>query len=331
MADQKKERGRVNFKSIEDLNREIERLQKQVDSGTMKIVDEKKTLSDITNLHRQKKTFATFATAQKQIDEIKGQIAELKKTMDDPESKAMSGRYDEIRKELDELKKLSDDAFKNLNTLRDERTKASTEQSDLYNKIKDIKDKYYQAKRDHRHWEDEQKRVRREKYQAEKTAYESGKRREVAQRKLEDASASAYQEEIIIAENLIRHFDPTAIAPKVETGPSKFAAVASRTVDDASFKGMRVVKKDDDEENYFIGSSKKKKAKKAPGAPGTTAEPTKFNLSVDVIEQLAKIGIDPPVSQSHVPITITKIKEKVEFWKKDQDRKTKEVRLYFPV
>ncbi len=219
--DQKKEKSRVPYKSVEDIDREIARLQQQVDAGTMKIVDEKKNLNDISNLHRQRKAFATFSQGQKQIDDIRAQIAEIKKSQDDPESKALHSRYDSIKLELDEFKKLSDDAFKNLSTLRDERTKYTQEQSKQYDSIKAIKDKYYQAKRDHHNWEQEVRKQRREKYVAEKAEYEAGKRREIAQRKLEEASAPAYQEEIITGENLIRHFDPSAAAPKAEAGPRK--------------------------------------------------------------------------------------------------------------
>jgi hypothetical protein len=47
-----------------------------------------------------------------------------------------------------------------------------------------------------------------------------------------------------------------------------------------------------------------------------------------VIEQLAKVGLDAPASQADVPATVEKLKEKLAFWKGDQDRKTKEVSLY---
>jgi len=83
--EQKTARSKVQFKSVDEVNSEIDRLQKQVDSGTMKIVDEKKALADISQLNRQKKGFAGFDEAQKGIDEVKGQIAELRKTLDDPE------------------------------------------------------------------------------------------------------------------------------------------------------------------------------------------------------------------------------------------------------
>src|ERR1700760_217629 len=77
--EQKNARGRVPYKSEQDIEREIDRLQKQVDTGTMKLVDEKKALADISALHRAKKSFAGFAQQQKAIDDLKGQISDLKK------------------------------------------------------------------------------------------------------------------------------------------------------------------------------------------------------------------------------------------------------------
>jgi uncharacterized coiled-coil DUF342 family protein len=326
--EQKNARGKVPYKSEQDIDREIDRLQKQVDTGTMKLVDEKKALGEISSLHRAKKSFAGFAQLDKQIADVKTQIADLKKSGDNPEVKALNDRYDEIQEQLNSMKKESDDAFKNLNSLRDERSKAYTEQNETFSKIKEIKDAYHQSRRAHRDYENEIRKQRRDKAVAEKAAYEAGKRREIAQRKLEEASAPAYQDEIMAAEGLMRHFDPSSAPAKEEVASGKFAASASRTVDDSAFKGMKVVKKEDEE--YFAGSGGKKKKGKKTAAPTASSGPEKFHLSIDVIEQLARIGVDPPVSQSHVPIVMTKLKEKVEFWKGDQKRKTEEVRYQYP-
>ncbi|KAG9930637.1 hypothetical protein KCV05_g4778, partial [Aureobasidium melanogenum] len=82
--EQKTARSRVAFRSVDEIQNEINRLQAQVETGTMKIVDEKKNLAEITALNKQKKGFAGFEQAQKQIDDIKAQIADIKKSMDDP-------------------------------------------------------------------------------------------------------------------------------------------------------------------------------------------------------------------------------------------------------
>lgn len=328
-------RSRVPYKTAADVDREIERLQKQVDTGTMKLVDEKKALTEITSLHKQKKGFAGFDEQEKGIADIKAQIAEQKKTLDDPEQKALSEKYTELQKELDVLKAEQDEAFKNLNSLRDERTKAQAVQQEKYSAMKAVKDQYYQGKRAHADYEHQAYKARQERKKAEREAYEASKRRAVADQKLEDASQLAYSDEIITAEGLIRYFDPTALPAKEASGPGKFAATAQRKVDDSGLKGTRLVRKDEDEENYFVGTGGKKgkKNRKAPAAPAASTTPSegKYNLSIGVIDELNKIKMDVPMSQADVPNVVAKLKEKLDFWKKDQERKTKEVRCSFPM
>jgi uncharacterized coiled-coil DUF342 family protein len=327
IAEQKTARSRVSFKSADEVQREIDRLQKQVDTGTMKIVDEKKALADISQLNRQKKGFASFDEAQKGIDDVKAQIAELKKSMDDPESKALSDRYTQITTELDQIKAEQDDVYKNLNTLRDERTKAHEDQQKKYAVVKEIKDKYFQQRRAAADYEKEARRIRDQKRRDENDAYHRGRRQEAAKAKLDEASAPAFQDEIRTAQNLIVFFDPSSAQKQDVAGPGKYAATASRTVDDSSIKGTRLAKKgDDDGDSYFIGGGGKKKKgnRKQQGATASTSE-GKFNLDIGTIDSLGRIGVDPPMSQADVPEVVSKLKEKLEFWKSDQKRKTDEV------
>lgn len=332
-AEQKAARSRVSFKSADDVQKEIDRLQKQVDTGTMKIVDEKKALADISQLNRQKRGFAAFDEADKGIEDVKAQIAELKKSMNDPESKALSDRYTEITAELDQIKASQDDAYKNLNSLRDDRTKAHEQQQEKYAAVKEIKDRYYKSKRAAADYEREARRIREEKRRAENDAYHRGRRQEAAKSKLEEASAPAYQDEIRTTQNLIAYLDPASAQKQEVTGPGKFAATATRTVDDSSIKGTRLVKKDDD--NYFIGGGGKKNKKGRGQQNGTAPAPApapsagKFNLDIGTIDSLGRIGVDPPMSQNDVPAVVEKLKEKLDFWKSDQKRKTDEVSIRY--
>lgn len=78
---------------------------------------------------------------------MKAQIAELRKQLDDPESKALSERYTQITTELDQIKAEQDEAFKSVNALRDERTKAHEDQQKKFLAVKEIKDAYFQQRR----------------------------------------------------------------------------------------------------------------------------------------------------------------------------------------
>jgi len=183
----------------------------------------------------------------------------------------------------------------------------------------------------YRDYEQEQYKQRQERMKAERDAYNKEKRRKIADKKLEEASEPAYVDEIMTAEGLIRYFDPSVPeASKSLRGPSGFAAEPMRSVDSNSeIKGMRVSKKEDREDNYFMGTGGKKGKKGKKGsttgspAPSTPTE-GKFNLSIGIIEELAKVNLEPPMSQADVPAVVEKLKAKREQWRKDQDKKTKE-------
>ncbi|KAL4740454.1 hypothetical protein BDV11DRAFT_185243 [Aspergillus similis] len=332
IAEQNNSRTRMSFKNVDELDREIARLEKQVDSGTLRLVDEKKILADISSLRKQRKNFASLDDAQKVINDLKTQIATLKKTLDNPEAKALSDKYTEIQKELDAIKAEQDGAFKNLNALRDERTKLHAEQQAKWTAIREVKDNYYKARKAYKEYEDEAWRIRREKQKAQREAFEREKKRKIADKKLEEASRPAYTDEILVAQGLIRHFNPAydfaalGLSDKKDQA-SGFRAEVGRTVDDSGIKGMKVLKKEEDD--YFVGTGGKKGKKGKKGsangspAPSAPAE-TKFNMNVGIIEDFAKVKIDPPMNQSDVPAVVEKLAAKITEWKKDQAAKTQE-------
>ena len=338
--EQKTARARVSFKNVEEVDREIARLEKQVDTGTMKLVDEKKALAEISSLRKQRKGFAGFEESEKGINDVKAQISELRKQLDNPEAKALSEKYSEVAKELDAIKAEQDEAYKGISSLRDERTKLHAEQQEKFSAIRAIKDTYFQTRQAFRDYEQEQWRIRKERQKAEQDAYQKEKRRKIADKKLEEASEPAYMDEILTAEGLIRFFDPSApAASKSLRGPSGFAAEAQRTIDDSDIKGTKVSRKDERDDTYFMGTGGKKGKKGKKGgakdgangspAPGTPTE-GKFSLSIGVMEELGKVGVDSPMNQGDVPAVVEKLKAKLEAWKSQQADKTKEVRIPSP-
>jgi chromosome segregation ATPase len=144
IQDQKNQRGKMPFKNVEEIDAQIDHLNKQVDSGKMKLVDEKKALDEVSKLRKQRKGFSALEDMQKRIDEKRAETAELKKTFDTQESRALSQRYEDNQKELDEIKAARDGTNKNFDAIKAEREKLNNEQKATWAKIKDIKDTYYQ-------------------------------------------------------------------------------------------------------------------------------------------------------------------------------------------
>ena len=325
----------MSWKTTGDIDQEIQRQEKIAESSNATLVDQKKAIAEISSLRKQKKAFGGFDEAQRGIDKIRTDIAELRKQLDNPEAKALNQRYDEADRELRAIKAEQDEAYKGLNSLRDERSKAYADQQEKWASMKDIKDQYFKANKSYRDWDQEQFRMKQEKQKAERDAFQKEKRRKIAEKKLEEASEPAYMDEILTAEGLIRYFDPSSpeASKSLPGGPSAFAAEAQRSVDtNSNFKGTKVSKKEDREDTYYMGTGGKKGKKGKKGsaagspAPGTPTE-GKFNLSIGIIEELAKVNVEPPMSQAGVPAAIEKLKEKRDQWKKDQEKKTKEVSL----
>lgn len=325
ISEQKTAKAKVPYKSVEDVDRQIAHLDSQVNSGTMKLVDERKALTDISNLRKIRKTFGQFDDSQKQIDDLRAKIKEIKDSMEDPEQKAMSEQYNKVQAELDKIKAEQDVAYKGLSTLRDERSKLHSEQQETFAAIRKLKDDYYSQKKAAMAYEREAREKARERREAENKRYHLERKKAEAERLLNEASDPAYLEEIRRANNLLQFLDPSLkTAEKTPLlAASGMTAQAQRTVDGSGLKGTALVKKSDREEEYLPAAKKGKKGKKGGAAAGTKG----FNCPPAVVEDCSFMGIDPPMSTEDVPNVIEKVKAKLDSWKGDQAAQTQKVRI----
>ncbi|KAK4193569.1 hypothetical protein QBC35DRAFT_371529 [Podospora australis] len=320
ITEQKAARAKMPFKNLEELDAQIASLEKSVNEGKMKLVDEKKALTEVSNLRKQRKSFAQFEDGQKAIDKLKADIKEIKDSLDTPEAKKLSEEYNKLQAELDAIKAEQDEAYKGLSSLRDQRTKLRQEQEEKWQAVKKFKDDYHTQRKAAIAWEKEQRQKRFEREQAERERIAKERKMERAQKMLAEASDLAYLEEIRRANSLLHFFDPShPVAEKAPLVADKgLAAAASRKVDASGLKGTALVSKKDRDEEYLPAAKKGKKGKNKKAE----AASTKFNVPPSVLEDSAFIGVDPPMSAAEVPAVLEKIKAKLEHWKADQPAQT---------
>lgn len=334
IAEQKAAKTKVPYKSLEDLDRQRDEKQRSVDSGTLKIVDEKKLLGEISAMTKMRKTFASFDDGQRQIDQLRAKIKEIKDSAEDPEQKALSERYAVLQKELDGIKAQSDEAYKSLGALRDERSRLKAEQDGTYAAIRKLKDDYYGQRRAFMNYEREARDRARDRQRAERERIAKERKKADAERFLQEASDPAFLEEIRRANSLLRFLDPSAAdaskAPLL--ADSGLAAEAQRKVDDSGLKGMRLVRKEDREDDYLAPATGKKGKKGKKGGQGGqgAAEAGKYNCPPSVVQDCAYLNIDPPMSAAEVPAVADKVRAKLAEWKGNQEAQTKKVRSLFP-
>ncbi|EGR51963.1 uncharacterized protein TRIREDRAFT_74797 [Trichoderma reesei QM6a] len=289
--EQKAAKAKVPFKSVEDVDRQIEALDKQVNSGTMKL----------------------------QIDDLRAKIKEIKDSMEDPEQKALSEQYNKIQAELDVIKAEQDEAYKNLSSLRDERTKLQAEQQEKFAAIRKLKDDYYGQKKAYQAYEREAREKQRERQRLERERYVQERKKADAERVLAEASEPAYLDEIRRANSLLAFLDPSFKAEKTPLlANSGLTAQAQRTVDESGLKGTKLVRKEDREDEYLPAQSKGKKGKKGKSGGAQKG----FNCPPSVVEDCAFLSLDPPMREEDVPELVEKVKAKLAHWKEDQAAQT---------
>ncbi|TFY66942.1 hypothetical protein EVG20_g4142 [Dentipellis fragilis] len=316
------------------LNVSSRNLEKQVESGSMKLADEKRALQEISQSKRLRRTVEGFQAEIDTIEADRAKLDELHKQLDDPEAIALSQKYNTIKDELDELKKESDEVYASRNKLFDERNDLQVQIDALYNRKRESAQKYREA--NDRYWAkvNEDKARRAERARAQRAADEEQKKKELAERLREEAAQPAFQIQIEDCQTLIDYFNgkPSATASasvarvladepkldlrKVEAGPAEGLVVRK--------------KKGEDEESYFVGGKGKGKGKKGNtkavnnGADASSTSSASLHVPLPTLSALLSLSIPPPSSSADIPRVVDDLNTKKAWFEANQARVTAE-------
>ncbi|KAI6151917.1 hypothetical protein BKA82DRAFT_13045 [Pisolithus tinctorius] len=317
-------RAKASFRTVAEVDAQIQNLRNQVDSGKMKLADEKHALQEISQLSRSRKTVESFQSKQDAIEEDRRAVDELRNQLDDPEAMALSNRYETIKAELDGLKKESDDIYVGRSKLIKERDELQAQLNDLYNKKREISQEFRDAS--DRFWNKIQEdRARRlERARAQKAEEEARQKLEIVERLREEAALPAYQTQIEDCQILIdalsgKTTSTAALSSASSSVKADLAGVPKlepRKVEDVD-QGLVVRKKKGEEEAYFVGKQRK----------GKKDKPTKsgnLNLSLPMLKALLSLSIPAPTGPDDVPRVIEDIKTKQAWFVANQKRGTAE-------
>ncbi|KAG8865127.1 hypothetical protein FRB96_000016 [Tulasnella sp. 330] len=326
---------KLQYKSVAELEAHIKELDARVESGNLKLVDEKRALQDISTAKRQRRVIEGYQAQKEAIDEEKTRADELRKQLDDPELKAVSERYDAIKTELDVLKKEDDASYASRNILFDERSELQAKLDAFWSQKKAAASAYREAQDLYWTKMQEDRARKAEKARETRQAIEDEKKQEVIERLREEGSAPAYQSQIEDCQTLIDQLSGTASTSVTGFHSGREQAVVPeldlRKVDDAIDKNLVAVKKKGEEMNYFVATKKPKAAKKGGKPNGTTppestsavpAVSDKLKISLATLAALATLSIPPPATPADVPQTIENLKIKKEWYLANQEKQT---------
>jgi len=335
-------RAKAPFRTVDEVDDRIQLLDRQVESGNLKLGDEKRALAEISQLKRNRRIVEGFQAEQESIEADRAKADELKKQLDDPEAKAASERYDALKTELDELKKEGDELAANRNKLFDERNKLSAELDVLYNRKRESAQRFRDANDKHFVKVTEERARRVERARAQRAAEEEAKKKELAEQIREEAEVPAFQAQIEDCQTLVDYFSGKTSAPTLSSEKDKADLVGVpklelRQVDAGPGDGLVArKKKGDDDDNYFVAASRKgqkaqrSKAKPAPAesnnanASDASGSQGQLHLPLATLSALLSFSIAPPTSSADVPRVIEDLNAKKAWFLENQARVTAE-------
>ena len=138
-------------------------LEGEVESGKLKLVDEKKNLKRVTDLRSLRKQMSVFTTAEESIksdiSKRKALQDELSSTTQTPEAKALSEEFNRIREEMTKLKGENDELFAKRGELKTQREELQKERDKAYEHKKSLQDEYYKQRDAYRAWNEHNRKV----------------------------------------------------------------------------------------------------------------------------------------------------------------------------
>ncbi|KAI0068867.1 hypothetical protein BV25DRAFT_1874160 [Artomyces pyxidatus] len=339
-------RGKTGFRTVAEVDAHIRQhgcmvvsityyrnLDKQVESGNMKLADEKRALQEITQSKRARKTVEGFQAETESIEADQAAADELRKQLDDPESKKISERYDAIKAELDDLKKESDEVYAGLNKLFDERNALQSQFDSFVNQRRDSSKRFREANDQYYAKVAEDRARRAERERAQRAAEEEEKKKALAERLREEAAEPAYQVQIEDCQTLIDHFSGKSSGPPAVSTSTPAEVAGEPKLDirkvEAGPEGVIVrKKKGEDEPSYFVGKGKSKGKKGGQKANGSAAAEhaapasTNVNVSLPILSALLSLSIPPPASSTDIPRVVEDLKTKKAWFEANQARAT---------
>lgn len=315
IKDKKDARNNIRFNSMEEIDKEIAKLQRQQETTTMSLPEEKRLIKEMDALKASKKHVASLQDRDADLDNVQAQRKTISEQIraKDVEIDAISAQMTET---MDTMKKINEDEntkrnaiqelFSARDVVKDKMKEKLKEKDTLRDEFRLKNDEFYNMQRAVR----EQKKMQ---YEEEKRKREEEHAAYLAAIEAEEAKKIPYEEEQTLCDYLADYLERTYLGKTDKKEEKKDDFVAAK---DDPFAGLTPMKKKDDEEYFGKGKGKKKRVRQAKKQD---SEKKAFNLSVDLFEQFGFVSLSPPTSIEQVEQSVKDLRAKKE-WYKEQPR-----------
>ncbi|ORX68595.1 hypothetical protein DL89DRAFT_224797, partial [Linderina pennispora] len=329
VSDLKTLKAKSTFKTVSEIDEKIAKNEKRIDSGKLKIIDERRLASENAQLRRARKAVEQCEDAQSTIEKEKAELAVVDAQLADTNAQQLADEYAQLQAELDQIKATQDQGWEKRSGLLDERTRLQKAIDAAWDDKRALQEEHRKQNNDFYKWQQEDRKRRAEEEKQRRIQEQREKRLALAQEQREEAEIPAFQDEINGCDSLIQYLGSFQIKSASNAGsrsedntrPSS-AASNQREVDsnDHVPAGMVAIKKSSNEESYFAGAAKhKKKAGKK-----TASKSDALKIPLAVAERFLELKVDLPINMAAIPIALDKLADRKQFFVSNQTKVTEE-------
>ncbi|OMJ21085.1 hypothetical protein AYI69_g5969 [Smittium culicis] len=340
-AEIKAAQSKQKFNKISDINNQIKKYETQIESGSLRLIDEKKLLNEISTLRRSIKAVEAIEAQQKQIDSHKAELDTISQQLSGTNSAALSNEYNELQAKLDTLKAKHSDERAAIDSLYTERNSFKEKIDALYDQKRAAITQFRTKTNEFYEFQQEDRKLKAESEKAARAKDARDKMLAIAQEQRELAELPAYQDEINNCNTLIAYLQSSFsikgpestlsngdAADKTTSATPALGETKIRAPDTSSNipEGLKPIARKDEE--YFTAQPKKKNQKKKAATPNVPSAATKtgVKLPLTMLERFSELGLIPPARINQVTDSIKIINELKEEFIKNQDKATAENR-----
>jgi len=318
----------LKHNSVEEIDREIDRIEVKLRTETMPLKEEKKLILEIKKLKESKKTVSDVYKAEARHNEAKAEHGEAKDTLKEQKAqiieeikKAMAVRSEhyENRKILQDAR---DEQMGGVKELVDKKNELFARKAALIEERKELQNYFKKAELEKKAEIQKAAQLRQEAARAKKTQDDKAWEEKKIERALERLNDKPHQNEIKLIEQSIK-FCKTFM-PK-ETQAEETKKEVEHTNPDTHLVLASKASRNDENYHNPTKAKKKKGGKKAAGPAQITHNAVTFKIFLD-------LGLKTPTKVEEIADTLAQLDEKMAYydvllkkWEDNKEAKTKQI------
>lgn len=316
--DRKDTRANIRFSNVEDIDKELKKLQRLQETTSMSLSEEKKLIKEMDALQKSKKLVADLQVKEGSIEDAREarKLISAEISAKDKEIDAVQEEIDVVSEEIRKMSEKETDKRDSMKALFAERDALRQKVNDILAEKDAVRDEYREK---NNAWFNYSRAIKAQKkmaYEEEKKKREAEKEEWLKKKEEEELKKIPYEEEMALCDYLADYLTRTYLAKGANI--EKYSVVKKEeviAVKDDPFAGMMAVSKKSEDEEYF-GKGKGKK-KRNRNKDKSSAGP--FTLNVDTFEQFGLLNLNPPTSIDQVEKSVEDLKAK-KIWFSQQPR-----------